>query len=179
VGAPGRALLGLALLGWLVPAAATLGADNPLREGVRRLIRPPTPAADPWREALRDVDDRLPLDREVAIWLDRVPEAPQDLAARGHQWVSAAYRLYPRRVFPLGPLPVVDALEARGFVMPAAARLMRARLATLLRGDASTLALLAWDQPCATAGPLEARPLRPLLTFRPAGCLLVAGSLGS
>jgi hypothetical protein len=178
VRAPRRALLALALLGWLGPAAATLGHDHPLREGARRLVRPPAPAADPWRAALREVSGRLPLDREVAIWLDRLPDDPGAIVARGYLWVSAAYRLYPRRVFPLAPAPVVDALETRDLVGPAGIRQIRARLHALRRGEAPALAVLAWDQPCEIAGPPDTPPLRPLLTFGPAGCLLVATGAG-
>jgi hypothetical protein len=170
-----RRLLGiLAVLGWLAPALATLRPEHPLPQGARRLVQPAAGAADPWERTLRAVAAHLPEHREVGIWVDRVPATPAEAAARGAAWFTAAHGLYPRRVLPLAPEPVIAALEMRGLVAPALTRVMRARLQALGRGDPAAPALLVAGDPCPAIGPAAAAPLRVLLAVPDGGCLLVA-----
>jgi hypothetical protein len=169
-----RLLLALALLGWLGPAVATLGPDHPLRQGARRLVHPSVPVADAWDRTLHAVAERVPAEREVGVWLDRMPATPDEIGAWSEGLISAAHRLYPRRVLPLAPEPVIAALESRALVAPAVAGVMRARLEALGRRDASAPVLLVRGGSCQASAPAPAGPLRVLLAVPGGGCLLVA-----
>jgi len=180
-------VLALLLVAWVSPAlVAGFHRTSPFLEGMRRVaglapIRPGSASQERLREFLAQSRERLPPRSEVAVWIERMPRDPAEVASQGFVWITAAYLLYPRRVFLLSTpevtLELVQDLETRQLIGPPLAALLSARAAALASNELSQpMSILVWspsaDCQVETFGAWPA--IRFLIAFPQGGCLFAA-----
>ena len=134
---PGRRAVGswtlavvLAFTPWLVR-----GEGHPWSAGWTRLLDPSSRPAEPPDAALHEALGAVASGLEPKVPLALRWQAPHDPSALGFVWVTAAYRLAPRPVFPLLHADELEALVDAGQLDERLAAELGRRSTAVGRGD--------------------------------------------